>query len=360
MYRILVINFGGTSTKIAIFENDTFLLDHVFRHSLEDMNKHKSSKEQVAYRKGLIADWLEENNYKIEDFSALAMMAGTVAEANKGGTYLLTGRYKEALLAMYCPDEPPIHGNRIITPITLGLIGDKDIPVYITDPPSVDELDPVARVMGVKGYERRAAFHALSQKATARKMCEELGKPYNECRFVVAHLGAGISVGAHRYGKIIDVNDTGEGDGPFTPQRAGTVPTFVMLDLCYDKGLSRKETHRKIRGDAGLIGLLGTDNIVEVQNRIAAGDEYAAVVLDAMAYQVAKEIGGCVAALEGQIDAIGITGGIMYSDFVRENIVRRVKAFAPVMIYPGECENEALALGAYRVLSGQEKAIILE
>lgn len=361
MYKILVINFGGTSTKIAIYDDETFVVDHVFRHSLEDMDKHKTSKKQVVFRKDLIADWLNENEYKIEDFSCVAMMGGTIVEAKKSGTYLLTGKYRDALLATYRPDEPPIHGNRIITPITLELIGDKNIPVYVTDPPSVDELEPVARIVGVGGgYERRAAFHALSQKATARKMAAELGKPYEDCRFVVAHLGAGISVGAHKNGRVVDVNDVGEGEGPFTPQRAGTVPTYIMLDLCYDKGLARKEAHRRIRGDAGLIGLLGTDNIVEVQERIKNGDEYAATVLEAMAYQIAKEIGACAAVLEGNVDAIGITGGIVYSDFIMEHIKRRVSAFAPIMVYPGECENEALALGAYRVVSGKEKALTLD
>ncbi len=360
LYKILVINFGGTSTKIAVYEDDTFVVDHVFRHSLDDMKAHSTSREQVAFRKGLILDWLTENGYPMKDFACVAMMGGTIVEAKRSGVYLLSGKYKEGLLATYLPDEPPIHGNRIITPITLELIGDLDIPVYVTDPPSVDEFDAVSRIVGVGGYERRSAFHALSQKATGRKMAKDIGKPYPECRFVVAHLGAGISVGAHRDGKVVDVNDVGEGEGPFTPQRAGTVPTYIMLDLCYDKGLTRKETHKRIRGAAGLIGLLGTDNIIEVEQRIAAGDEYAGVVLEAMAYQIAKSIGGCVAALEGRVDAIGITGGIAYSEFIMSHIKKRVSAFAPILVYPGECENEALALGAYRVVSGQEQPLTLD
>jgi len=361
MYKILVINNGGTSTKIAVYEDETLKEDQVFRHSLDEMKKHRTSKEQVAFRNKLIREWFDENGYKIEDFDGIAMMGGTIIEAKMSGTYLLSGKYMDALLATFIPDEPPIHGNRIITPMTLELIGDNDIPIYVTDPPSVDEMTPVAQVVGVGGgYRRRSAFHALSQKATARKMAQEIGKPYEKCRFVVAHLGAGISVGAHNEGKIVDVNDVGEGEGPFTPQRAGTVPTHVMLDLCFDQGLSRKEAHRRIRGDAGLIGLLGTDNIIEVQDRIKEGDKEAEVVLEAMAYKIAKEIGACAAVLEGKVDAIGITGGIAYSEFIMGHIKKRVSAFAKVMEYPGECENEALALGAYRVLSGQEEALTLD
>lgn len=359
MYKILVLNMGGTSTKIAVYEDEVLKIDHVIRHPQADMKKHVTSREQVDFRKGLIFDWFEKNGVKIEDFSGVAIMGATIPEAKNSGTYLVSGKYKEELLGLFRPDEQPIHGNRMIATLTFEVIGDKNIPVYITDPPSVDELAPVARVMGVRGYERRAAFHALSQKAVAHKIADSLGKPYSDCRLIVAHLGAGISVGAHVDGKIVDVNDTGEGDGPFTPQRAGTVPTFVMLDLCYDKGLSRKDAHRRIRGDAGLIGLLGTDNIVEIEDRIKSGDEYAALVLDALAYQVSKEIGACAAILEGRVDAICITGGIAYSDLIIGNIIRRVSAFAPVTIYPGEFENEALALGAYRVLSGKEKALTL-
>lgn len=361
LYKILVINFGGTSTKIAVYDDEQFVEDHVFRHSLEDMRQHSTSREQVAFRKGLILDWLTQNGYPMQKFSCVAMMGGTIKEAKRSGVYLLSGKYKEGLLATYVPDEPPIHGNRIITPITLELIGDLNIPVYVADPPSVDEFDAVSRIVGVGGgYERRSAFHALSQKATGRKMAKDLGREYKDCRFVVAHMGAGISVGAHRDAKVVDVNDVGEGEGPFTPQRAGTVPTYIMLDLCFDKGLTKKEAHKRIRGAAGLIGLLGTDNIVEVEKRIAAGDEYAAVVLEAMAYQIAKEIGACVAALEGRVDAIGLTGGIAYSAFIMNHIKKRVSAFAPILEYPGECENEALALGAYRVVSGQEQALTLD
>ena len=255
LYKILVINFGGTSTKIAVYDDEQFVEDHVFRHSLEDMKKHSTSREQVAFRKGLILDWLTENGYPMKDFSCVAMMGGTIKEAKRSGVYLLSGKYKEGLLATYVPDEPPIHGNRIITPITLELIGDLNIPVYVADPPSVDEFDAVSRIVGVGGgYERRSAFHALSQKATGRKMAKDLGRNYADCRFVVAHMGAGISVGAHRDGKVVDVNDVGEGEGPFTPQRAGTVPTYIMLDLCYEKGLTKKEAHKRIRGAAGMCG----------------------------------------------------------------------------------------------------------
>ena len=359
MFKILVLNMGGTSTKLAIYEDEALTVDHVIRHTNEDIHKYVTSREQVDFRKRLIFEWFKENDYKIENFSCVAIMGATIPEAKKSGTYLVSGKYKEEMLKIFRPDERPIHGNRMIAALTFELIGDKDIPVYITDPPSVDELSPVARVMGVRGYERRAAFHALSQKATAKKIAKELGKPYDECRIVVAHMGGGISVAAHDRGQIVDVNDTGEGDGPFTPQRAGTVPTFVMLDLCYDKGLSRKETHRRIRGDAGLMGLLGTESVYDIEQRIKDGDKYAELVLEAMAYQVAKEIGACAAVLEGKCDAIGITGGIAYSQFIMDHITRRVSAFGAIKVYPGECENEALALGAYRVLSGKEEALTL-
>lgn len=354
MYRILVMNLGGTSTKLAIFEDKQCVVDYSCKHSLEEMEKNPLSVDQVAYRKEIILNWLSENGFSMDDFDALAVRCTPIKEVRDGGTYEIAGTYREKVLAHYHPDQVPEHGTRISVPIAEELIGERKIPMYVTDPGSVNELSEIARISGIKDYPYTSSFHALNQRATARKYAESVGKAYQDCRLIVAHLGAGISVGAHVNGRICDVNNAGYGTGPFTPQRAGTVETGTLISLCFDKGLTKKEVQRIVRGDAGVLSHLGTDDMREVEARIASGDRYAELVFNAMAYQIAKAIGAEAAVLQGQVDAILITGGIAHSNKLVDEISSYVKAFAPVIAFPGEFENEALALGAYRVMSGEE------
>jgi butyrate kinase len=357
--KILVLNLGGSSSKIAIYDDLRVLVDETLRHSKEDMAKAPLARDQLAYRRSLVLEWLEKNGESMDSFAAVAARGATIKEARRSGTYLVDGLYKELLLKLYVPDLPLVHGNRIITPLALGLVGERNIPIYITDPSSVDEMLPKAKLSGLKGYERRARFHPLNQKIVCRKHAEKLGKNYKDCRFVVAHMGAGISVGAHEFGVIIDANDAGEGYGPFTPERAGTVSTEAMLDMCYNRKLSYHDVFYAIRGHGGVMSHLGVADMRKVESMIDGGDKNAELVFEAMAYQMGKEIGSYAAALKGELDAIILTGGIAYSERMVSLIKSYVEKFAPVAVYPGEFENEALAAGAYRVLSGQEQAILL-
>ncbi|MDR2198855.1 MAG: butyrate kinase [Deltaproteobacteria bacterium] len=359
MFKILVLNLGSTSSKVAVYEDLELLADATLRHSESEMRAAPTAADQIVYRKKLITDWLGENNFQTRDFAAIAARGATIPEAHRGGTYLVAGRYRDLLMELFVPDKPLIHGNRIITPISLSLASETGAPVYITDPSSVNEMTEVAKISGLKGSERRGRFHALNQKMVARRHAANMGKAYKDCRFVVAHMGGGISVGAHRDGLVVDANDAGEGYGPFTADRAGTVATEVMLALCYERGLSQAEAHRVIRGDAGLMSHLGTADLREAERMADSGDSYAALVIEALFYQIAKEVGHYAACLNFDLDAVILTGGMAHSERLVKRVGDRVGKLAPLAVYPGEFENEALARGALRVLTGEEKPIVL-
>ena len=357
-YKILVLNLGGTSSKFSIYEDDQHIVTKSMSHSVEDMAAHPLSRDQVAYRKEIVLNFLRENNYKVEDFDAFVLRAPPFP-AKQGGTYLVEGKCREIVLSYYHPDERPIHGNRFVLPLIDELRGDSDAPVYLVDPDMVDEFSDLAHVSGLPDYPRKPSIHYLNQKAIARKYAKDIGRSYSDMRLIICHLGGGISIGAHEYGVAIDSNEGSEGWGPFSTDRAGTVATSVMLELCFDKGLTRKEVHGILRGKAGLKGHLGTDDLREVEKRIDQGDAKAKRIFDALAYQIAKEIGCCYAALRGKVDAIVFTGGMANSKRLMGEVESYVGSFAPFVFYPGEKEQEALALGAYRVLSGAEKPIVL-
>jgi butyrate kinase len=359
MFKILVLNLGGTSSKVAVYEDRTLKHVATIRHSKEEMAAAPTAQSQVAYRKRLFLDWLKGIGEGMEGFSAIASRSPAVPEAVFSGTYLLEGLYKERLLSLHTPDKPMVHATWIMAPLAIELTGGLGIPVYITDPTSVNEMAPVAKVSGIRGFERKSRLHALNQKQVARKHAEALGKPYRDCRFVVAHLGGGISVGAHREGLVVDVNDLRAGTGPFSSDRAGTVATEAMLELCFKRGLGYEQVLRMLMGGSGLVSHLGTGDLRDVEAMADSGDGYAGLVMEALFYQISKEIGACVAVLDYDLDAVILTGGLSNSKRLVESVSRGVRRVAPVAVYPGEFENEALAFGAYRVLSGEEKPIIL-
>jgi butyrate kinase len=231
------------------------------------------------------------------------------------------------------------------------------IPAYVVDPIVVDELDQYAKLTGFPGIERKSIFHALNQKAVARLCAEDMGEPYENCRFIVAHMGGGITVGAHRYGRVIDVNDALSGEGAFTPERTGAVPAIPLIDLCFSGAYTRQELVDIVTKKGGMTAYLGTNDLSKCEKLIKEGDEYAALVLESMAYQVSKEIGAMSAVLEGRVDAIILTGGLAYSNRFTGSIKQRVGLIAPVKVYPGENEMPALVKGALRVLRGEEQAI---
>lgn len=358
-YQLLVLNLGGTSSKVSIYNGKEHIVTESLSHSVEDMERHPLSRDQVAYRKGIVLDFLGKNGYSVDNFDAVVLRAPPF-RVKRGGTYLVEGKCREIVLSYYHPDDPPIHGNRIVLPVIDELLKGRDIPVYLVDPDMVDEFSELAHVSGIPGVERVPSIHYLNQKAIARKYAEDVGRPYGELRLIVCHLGGGISIGAHECGTAVDSNEGSEGWGPFSADRAGTVATGTMLHICYDLGLSREEAHRMVRGNAGLKGHLGTVDLREVQRRMDDGDKKAALIFNALAYQIAKEIGSCYAVLRGKADAIVFTGGMANSERLISAIRSYVGGFAPFALYPGEKEQEALALGALRVLAGEEEPVRMD
>ena len=363
MYRILVINMGGTSGKLAIYEDETCAHEYSFDYSKEETDLSCTSAQEVRIKVEKILGWLESIGLTVEDIDVFAPRFGGMFYGGNGGTFLVEGALEAHLNAMYNPDKPAIHATylsmEIIKQLTAGV--EKQIPILTTDPSSVNQFLPEARITGNPLFYKRAAFHALNQRAVARKAAAALGKTYEEANLIVVHAGGGVSVGVHEHGRIIDVNDSsGDGDGAFSPNRAGTLPTGPLVHLCFSGKYTEKEVFKLLKGQAGLRAYLDTDDLREVERRMDAGDEKARLVFKALAYQISREIGACTATLCGQVDGIVLTAGMAYSKRLTELIEQRVGRIAPVLSYPGGFENEALALGAYRVLTGQEKPAVYE
>jgi butyrate kinase len=349
-YRILVINPGSTSTKIGVFDNERSIFEKTIRHDAEVINSFESITDQYEFRKNTILETLDQEGFNISKLSAVCGRGGLLRPI-EGGTYAVNDLMLEDLRKGYSGQHASNLGGIIAYEIATGL----NIPAYIVDPVVVDEMEPIAKISGFPLIERKSIFHALNQKAVARRVAKELGKKYEQCNFIVAHMGGGITIGAHKKGRVVDVNNGLHGDGPFSPERAGTVPAGDLVALCFSGEYYREEIMKKLVGQGGLVGYLGTNDAVKVEKMIEAGDEKAKLVYSAMAYQVAKEIGAASAVLSGKIDAIILTGGLAYGkDFVKE-ISDRVNWIADVIVHPGENELQALAEGALRVLRGEEE-----
>lgn len=349
-YRILVINPGSTSTKIGVFDNEISIFEKTIRHDADIINSYSNIIEQYDFRKATILETLDKEGINISKLSAVCGRGGLLRPI-EGGTYAVNDLMLKDLRAGFSGQHASNLGGIIAFEIAAGL----NIPAYIVDPVVVDELDPIARISGFALIERKSIFHALNQKAVARRIAKELGKKYNELNLIVTHMGGGITVGVHKQGKVIDVNNGLHGDGPFSPERAGTVPAGDLIALCYSGEYYREEIMKKLVGQGGLVGYLGTNDAVQVEERIAAGDKEAKLVYDAMGYQVAKEIGAASAVLAGKVDAIVLTGGLAYGKGFVKEISDRINWIADVIIHPGENELQALAEGALRVLRGEEE-----
>jgi butyrate kinase len=348
-YRILVINPGSTSTKIGVFDNEMSILEKTIRHDSEIINRFANIIDQYEFRKNTILETLDNEGINVSKLSAVCGRGGLLRPI-EGGTYAVNDLMLEDLRKGYSGQHASNLGGIIAYEIATGL----NIPSYIVDPVVVDELDPIARISGFSLIERRSIFHALNQKAVARRIAKDLGKKYEELNLIVTHMGGGITVGVHKQGRVVDVNNGLHGDGPFSPERAGTVPAGDLVSLCYSGEFFREEIMKKLVGQGGLVGYLGTNDAVKVEQMIEKGDEKATLVYSAMAYQVAKEIGAASAVLNGKVDAIILTGGLAYGkDFVKD-ISERINWIADVIVHPGENELQALAEGALRVLRGEE------
>lgn len=349
MYRILTINPGSTSTKLAIFEDDGVVAEITLRHDLEVLSKTVSFDEKLAYRKEIVLDWLMERGEAVERFHAISARGG-LSRPLAGGTYTIN----QTMLSDLRSGVYGVHPCNLAAHIAWELTNGTGIPCFVVDPVVVDEMEPIARLSGHPLFQRHSVFHALNQKAVARRAALMLGKTYETSCFVIAHMGGGISVVAHRYGLAVDVCNGVEGDGTYTPERSGALPAAQLAKLCYDGGYERQEVFRMIMGDGGVSAYLGTNDMQEVEWRVESGDESAALVFYGMAYQVAKDIGAYAAALGCRPDAILLTGGIAHAKTLVDAIISRVEWMAPIMVFPGEEENRALAEGARRVLSGIE------
>lgn len=349
----LVINPGSTSTKIAVFEDDRILFEKTLRHSVEDMSNYNHIIDELDFRKRIIMKTLEDNHFELEQLSAVVGRGGLLKPI-PSGTYEINESMikdlKECAMGQHASNLGGILAYEI---------GKKyNIPTFIVDPVVVDELQPIARLTGHPRFERMSIFHALNQKAVGRKAAAELGKNYNDCNLIIAHLGGGISVGSHHNGRVIDVNNALDGEGPYSPERSGTLPVGDLVKLAFSGKATLDEMKKMIKGNGGLIAYLGTNNAKVVGEMCKDGDENARLIYEGMAYQVAKEISANAAVLCGEVDAIVITGGIAFDKQLVSWIEKRVSFISKVIVYPGEDELAALAEGGLRILRGEEEAKI--
>ena len=350
MEKILIINLGATSTKMAVCDGDKVLLEKNIKYSGEDLKEFHDTWEQSDLRKQDILKAVKESGVAIEDINIIISRGGNCRPI-PGGIYYIN----EDMIADMKTEKWGVHPTCVGCGIAVDLGKSLGIPVITMDPPITDEFEKLARYSGLKEIERISSFHALSQKSTARKICKEkLNKNYEDLCLIVCHLGTGISVGAHKFGKVIDGNNALDGDGPFSSERAGSLPTGDLIRLCYSGKYTEKEMLRKIRTAGGLVSYIGTNDGFETENRINAGDVYAKEVFDALIYQVAKEVGSMATVLLGKVDAIALTGSFAKYTYFVDEIKKRVSFIAPVFIDPGENEMRALKEGALRALRKQE------
>lgn len=355
MNKLLIINPGSTSTKIGIFEDNNEVKSFTLRHETSVINGFKSVIHQYEWRKEEIIKTLEENHENLESFDAFVGRGGLLKPI-KSGTY----RVNDAMLADLKKSIKGEHASNLGAMIADGLAKDFKKEAFIADPVVVDELNDLARITGHSAFEKVSIFHALNQKAVAKRYAKERNVSYSELNLIVVHLGGGISVGAHEKGKVIDVNNALNGDGPFSPERSGSLPVADLVELCFSGNYSKGEVLKMITGKGGFVSYLGTNDAREVEDKAIAGEESAKLIYAAMGYQVAKEVGSCASVLKGKVDAIILTGGIAYSKLMVELIRERVAYIAEVVVYPGEDELLALAEAANRVLTGEEEAILYE
>ena len=345
-HEILVINPGSTSTKIGVFADETLLFDVTLRHSAEELAPYATIADQKEFRKELVLSALREKNYDAKSLSAVSARGGLVAPI-PGGTYAVN----ERLLADCAAGVQGQHASNLGAMIAHEIGEELGIPSFVVDPPVVDELADVARFSGHPAIIRASKFHALNQKAVAR----ESGKPYEEVNLIVCHMGGGVSVGAHDHGRIVDTQNALDGDGPFSPERSGSLPAGQLAELCFSGDYTYAEIKKMLSGRGGIVAYTGTTNMIEVTEK-AKTDEYTARVLAAFHYQIATEIGAMAAVLNGKVDQIILTGGIAYGKDTVAALREKVEWIAPITVYPGEDELLALTQGALRVLTGEEEA----
>lgn len=358
-FKILVINPGSLSTKIALFLNDECKISEELLHKHEDLAAFGSVFEQMEYRSRMIEDFLDKNHINLSDIDAIVGRGGLMKPV-RSGTYEVCDEMINDLknsISRWGME----HAANLGAPLAklfkekIYKVCSKDVPAFVVDPISTDDFEPIAKISGIPDEERKTLSHALNIRAVGRLTAKDLGKAFEEVNLVGAHLGGGITVAAIKKGKNVDTNVALLGYGPFSPQRAGTLAISTVMKLCFSGKYDQKSLMKKLGKESGLYGYLKTDSGIEVEKRIREGDKFAELVYHAMVYTVAKEIGAMATVLKGEIDAIFITGGLARSELVVNWLKEYISFLAPVIkIYPGEREMQAMAEGALRVLSKSE------
>lgn len=350
--KSLIINPGSTSTKIGVFEDETLLFEETLRHSTEEISQYAVIVDQKDFRKNIILDLMKEKNFDMKSLDVIVGRGGMLKPI-PGGTYGVT----DDLLNDLKIGKQGQHASNL-GGILAREIGDSiGVPSYIVDPVVVDELMPIARYSGVPELPRTSVFHALNQKAVAKRYAKEKGVAYESLNLIVVHMGGGVSVGAHEKGKVVDVFNALDGDGAFSPERAGAVPSGALIKMCFSGKYTEKEVYKKIVGNGGFNAYVGTNDMRDVEKMVQDGNKEAAEIREAFILQVAKDIGSMACVLKGKVDQIIMTGGIAYDKVVTDALKERAGFLAPITVYPGEDELLALAQGAIRVMTGEEKAM---
>ena len=348
-HLILAINPGSTSTKISIFENETEVFTKTLRHQTEEINQFETVASQYQFRKDIIVKEIEEAGYKVADLTCVVGRGGLVKPISSG-IYEVNAELLKDLHQPVMGEHASNLGGIIADDIVKSI--NNGAKAYIADPVVVDELQDVARISGHPAFPRTSLFHALNQKAIARTFAKENGKVYEDMNIIVAHLGGGVTVGAHEKGRVIDVTNGLDGEGPLSPERSGAIPVSGVIDICFSGTKTKTEVMKMLKGEGGFVAYLGTNDARIVEDKKNEGDAEHALVWEAMGYQIAKCIGEMATVLKGDVEGILITGGIAYDRGLVKYIEDRVKFIAPVKAYPGEDEMAALALNGYRVLCG--------
>lgn len=347
---MLIINPGSASTKIAVYRDEEQVLFHKITHSYDLLATCKHVIDEYDFRKKSILDTLASHHFRLESLDAVCGRGGMLRPL-ESGVYPIN----EKMLDELRTGKNGEHASNLGAILAADIAGSLNIPAFIVDPVSVDEMEPIARISGMPVIERQSNFHALNHKAIARQVAKDKNRNYQDLQMIIVHLGSGISVAVHKHGRIVDVNDSREGDGPMSPERSGGVPVGQLYRLCFSGRYTLNEIVRMNHGAGGLYAYLGTADAAEVVQRIKQGDEKAKLVYDAMIYQIAKEIGACATVLKGNVDYIVLTGGLAYEEYLVKHLSECVAFLGEILVYPGENEMLSLAQGALRVLNGNEK-----
>jgi butyrate kinase len=352
MIKILAINPGSTSTKIAVFHNSRPIFLKSVMHDCKEIERFQHITDQYEFRKKCILKELNDSHIEISKIKAVVGRGGLLRPI-KSGVYRINEQMKADLKKGIFGEHASNLGGLIADDIANQIPGCQS---FIADPVVVDEMEDVARYSGHPKFKRYSIFHALNHKAIGRAYARLINRKYEELKIIIAHMGGGISVGAHLYGKVIDVNQALDGEGPFSPERSGTLPAGALARLCFEEGITLEEIRKMITGQGGLMAYLGTNSAYEVELMAQDGNEEARKIQDAMSYQIGKEIGALATVLKGNVDAIILTGGISHNTMIVEYIKSMVSFIAPVVIYPGEDEMHALAWNGLLVLKGEVQA----